>query len=471
MQDASPARAKKGVNSRMIGMWMQYGTRFLPFADVASEDLPLSKLLRLSLIQVSVGIALVLLVGTLNRVMIVELKVPATLVGIMLSLPLLFAPFRALIGHRSDTHQSALGWRRVPFIYRGTMLQWGGLAIMPFALLVLGGAMQSGDAPVWIGRLAAGLAFLLLGAGIHITQTVGLALATDMAPEEQQPNVVGLMYVMLLLGSIVAALAFGWALQEFSPTRLVQVISSCAVATGVLNLIALWKQEARNPVPPDQRTQQQPFREAWSAFIVQHKAVRRLLAIGFGTLAFSMADILLEPYGGEILGMNVGTTTYLSAILAGGSLIGFAYASYVLSLGADPFRMAALGAVIGLPAFALVILAAEGGETELFTLGVLLAGGGTGLFSHGTLTATMRLAPRDQIGMAMGAWGAVQATAQGVGAAVGGIIRDTVKYSGVGGTKAAANGYLMVYGVELVMLVVTLAVMVPLFRRDAPAAA
>jgi BCD family chlorophyll transporter-like MFS transporter len=111
----------------MIQLWMGWVARFLPFADVASADLPLSRLLRLSLIQVSVGMCLVLLVGTLNRVMIVELGVPATLVGVMLALPLLAAPFRALIGHKTDTHKSALGWRRVPYIYLGTMVQFGGL--------------------------------------------------------------------------------------------------------------------------------------------------------------------------------------------------------------------------------------------------------------------------------------------------------------------------------------------------------
>ena len=116
--------------------------RFLPFADAATAELPLGRLLRLSLFQVSVGMAMVLLIGTLNRVMIVELGVPAWLVALMVSLPLVFAPFRALIGFRSDTHRSVLGWRRVPYIWMGTLLQFGGLAIMPFALLVLSGDTQ-----------------------------------------------------------------------------------------------------------------------------------------------------------------------------------------------------------------------------------------------------------------------------------------------------------------------------------------
>jgi len=92
--------------------WMQVGTQFLPFADAATVELPLSRLLRLSLFQVSVGMAVALLNGTLNRVMIVELNMPAWLVALMVSLPLVFAPFRALIGYKSDNHRSYLGCRR-----------------------------------------------------------------------------------------------------------------------------------------------------------------------------------------------------------------------------------------------------------------------------------------------------------------------------------------------------------------------
>ena len=115
--------------------WTRLAPQFLPFADAATVDLPLSRLLRLSLFQVSVGMALVLLNGTLNRVMIVELGVPTWIVALMVALPLVFAPLRAFIGFRSDRHLSALGWRRVPYIWFGTMMQFGGLAIMVLSTL------------------------------------------------------------------------------------------------------------------------------------------------------------------------------------------------------------------------------------------------------------------------------------------------------------------------------------------------
>jgi BCD family chlorophyll transporter-like MFS transporter len=216
------------------------GPRFLPFADAASKDLPLGRLLRLSLFQVSVGMALVLLNGTLNRVMIVELGVSAWLVSLMIALPLVFAPLRALIGYRSDWHKSSFGWRRVPYIWFGTMMQFGGFAIMPFALLVL--TMDSPEKAIF-GQIAAALAFLLVGVGVHTTQTAGLALANDLAPPETRPRVVALLYVTLLLGMVVSSIAFGALLQDFGPTKLVQCIQGAAVITIILNSIALWQQE------------------------------------------------------------------------------------------------------------------------------------------------------------------------------------------------------------------------------------
>jgi len=126
---------------------MQLTTRILPFSDAASEGLPMSQLLRLSLFQVSVGMATVMLLGTLNRVMIVELSVPATIVAVMIALPVLIAPFRTLLGFRSDTHRSAIGWKRIPYLWFGSLWQMGGLAVMPFALLVLSGQQVTG--PSW----------------------------------------------------------------------------------------------------------------------------------------------------------------------------------------------------------------------------------------------------------------------------------------------------------------------------------
>jgi len=438
----------------------QMGPRFLPFADAASDDLPLSRLLRLSLFQMSVGMAMVMLVGTLNRVMIVELQVSATLVSLMVALPLLVAPLRALIGFRSDNHRSQLGWRRVPYIWMGSLLQFGGFSIMPFALLVLAGAGQASQAPSWVGLVGAAGAFVLVGIGMHTVQTAGLALATDLAAPERQPQVVGLMYVMQLVGMIGSALMLGHLLRDYSPGQLIRVVQAVAVMTLALNVIALWKQEPRSRLRKPGTPLEHTFGQAWQLFSQGPNTWRRLLAVGLGTMAFTMEDVLLEPYGGEILDLSVSTTTLLTANLALGGLLGFAWASRVLGRGADAYRMASGGAWVGLPAFAAVMASGPLGSASLFALGIFLIGLGGGLFAHGTLTATMQMAPKAHVGLAMGAWGSVQATAAGLGMAMGGMVRD-----GVALGSNAIMGYSVVYGLEILLLVLTLWAMAPLIRR------
>jgi BCD family chlorophyll transporter-like MFS transporter len=444
--------------------------RFLPFADAATTALPLPRLLRLSLFQLSVGMALALLVGTLNRVMIVELGVPAWLVALMVSLPIVSAPFRALVGHRSDHYVSALGWRRVPFLWIGSLLQFGGLAIMPFALLVLSG---QGVGPVWVGQIGAALAFLLVGAGVQVTQTAGLALATDLAPEQARPRVVALMYVTLLAGLVGSGLVFSVLLADFSELRLIQVVQGSAVVTIALNLVALWKQEARNPGRTAAHLPRPAFRDSWRAFIAQGQARRFLWTVGLGTAAFNMQDIVLEPYGGEILHLSVGATSALTAMLAFGALVAYFIAARVLGRGADPYRVSAYGAVAGLPAFAAVIFAAPLESPALFRFGTLLIGFGGGLFAVGTLTAAMGMERREHVGLALGAWGAVQASAAGLAIALGGAIRDIVSELAALGAlgealQSTTTGYSFVYHIEMYLLFATLVAIGPLVRAPGP---
>lgn len=460
------------LRQRTVRALAGLGPRYLPFADVVTPDVPLGRLLRLSLFQVTTGISLVLLVGTLNRVMIVELDVPASLVGIMIALPVVFAPFRAIIGFRSDNHRSALGWRRVPFIWKGSLWQFGGFAIMPFALLVLAGQGEAGAAPAWIGHVSAAIAFLLVGIGVHTVQTAGLALVTDLTPEESHPRVVGLMYVMLLLGMMASALVFGWALTDFSPGRLVRVIQGTAVAILALNMIAVWQQESRQRGRDKVDPASDPtFGESWATLKQGGQLVRRLVVVGVGTMAFGMADILLEPFGGQVLGLSVSATTRLTALFALGGLLGFAVASAVAARKVDAHRVAQVGAAIGIPAFVLVVIAEPSGLTSLFLMGNFLIGFGGALFSHGTLTAAMNRAPEDQAGLSLGAWGAVQATAAGLAIVVSSTLRDVVDFSfgssgGLPGVEGVAVGYVAVYAIEVIILVVTLIAIVPLIRRD-----
>jgi len=460
------------VQRRVTRAWMRLRPDMLPFADAASKELPLPRLLRLSLFQVSVGMATVLLIGTLNRVLIVELGVSAGLVSVMVALPLIFAPFRALIGFKSDHHVSVLGWRRVPYIWMGTLLQFGGLAIMPFALIVLSGDTHG---PVIIGHFASALAFFLVGAGLQTTQTAGLALATDLAPRELRPRVIALMYTMLLVGMVISGLAFGVLLAKFSQFRLIQVVQGAAQVTMLLNIIALWKMEPRDPSRSATAAVVPYFDQVWAAYSKQARAARFLLAVCLGTAAFNMQDIILEPYGGQILHLSVGATTTLTATLAGGTLLAFALSARALARGSDPCRLAANGILVGVPAFLLVILAAPLDSPSLFRLGTPLIGFGAGLFCAGTLAAAMERDRGNNAGMALGAWGAAQAGAAGLAIALGGVLRDGLSalatHDSLGpALNTPAVGYGFVYLVEIGLLFLTLAVIGPLvgISRRAP---
>jgi MFS transporter, BCD family, chlorophyll transporter len=453
--------------------WTRVASRYLPFADAATAGLPLPRLLRLSLFQVSVGMAAALTVGTVNRVMIVELGVWSWLVALMVALPLLVAPLRPLVGWKSDRYRSVLGWRRVPFIWGGTMLMFGGLAIMPFALILLAGesAFQ-----VWVGRLSAALAFLLVGAGAQTVQTTGLALATDLAEPAARPRVVALMYVMLLLGMVVSGIVFSLLLAQYTHTRLAQVVQGAAVVALALNLVAMWKQEPRAARRPAAAEPEASFSAQWRALAARGRSTRFLLAVGLGTLAFNMQDVILEPYGGEVLGLPVGDTSLLTGLMAAGALVACVLAARSLARGANAHAVAAWGAVVGLVAFAAVLFAAPVGAPWLFRLGAGLIGLGGGLFVVGTLTAAMGLDDGQGLhGLVIGAWGAVQATCAGLAMALGGALRDLIGSLAASGALGSAldapsTGYGFVYYLELILLLATLVVIGPLVRARAASA-
>ncbi len=453
----------KGQIKKLSGAW-------LPFADAASDGLPLRQLLRLSLFQISVGMATVLLLGTLNRVMIVELAVPATVVAFMIALPVLVAPFRALLGHKSDNHRSYIGWKRIPYLWFGSLWQMGGLAIMPFALIVLSGDQVHG--PDWAGKALAGLAFLMTGLGLHMTQTAGLALASDRATDETRSKVVALLYVMFLLGMALSSVIIGWLLRDFDQIRLIRVVQGCAVVTMVLNMIALWQQEKVKPMTKAQMAEVRPvFLESWRDFMAGGNAGRLLMLVVIGTMGFQMQDVLLEPYGGEILGLSVGATTWLTAANAIGALAGFILAGRWMGTGHDTFRMAARGILVGIAAFSAVILAGLTGSVVLFYIGAGGIGLGAGLFAVSTLSAAMALPETGRAGrgLALGAWGAAQATAAGLSIAIGGALRDTMGSYAMAGTfgdalASPSFGYSFVYNIEILVLFVSLITLGPLVR-------
>ena len=432
----------------------------LPFSDAGSKNFSLFQLLRLSLFQISVGMATVMLAGTLNRVMIVELLVPASLVAVMIAIPVLIAPLRTFYGHKSDIYRSFIGWKRIPYMWFGSLFQFGGLAIMPFAIIILSGDQTVG--PSWAGEVLVAIAFLFTGIGMHITQTVGLALAADRATKENRPRVVALLYFMFLFGMGISAVVIGILLADFSKLRLIQVVQGSAVLTLFLNLVAVWRQE-QIIINNQKNDKSEKFFLSWKKFISDRKTNSLIWVVFWGTLAFSMQDVLLEPYGGQILGLSVSETTNLTGLWALGALLGLALAANNSKKTVSSVSNAMTALLIGIVGFSAIIFSSPMQFPFLYFLGTLFIGFGTGLFSVSLLIIAMALSSKTNLGSGfiLGSWGAAQAIGAGLGIAVGGILRDVVNkiaLSGYLGSTFENNsiGYIFVYHLEILLIFITL---------------
>ena len=207
---------------------------------------------------------------------------------------------------------------------------------------------------------------------------------------------------------------------------------------------------------------------AWRNFVREcPQLIRLLVAVGLGTFAFTLQDVLLEPYGGQVLKLGVAATTSLTGVMAFGAILSFSLAQRRASQGADPIRLCALGALIGVAGFVLIILSSPMLSTALLMLGALLIGFGNGLFSVGTLLRVMALPHQGEHGLALGAWGAVQATCAGLAMAVAGFVRDfvTAERGGVAvqlSDPFPGPGYVATYALAVIGLFVLLVVLGPL---------
>ena len=185
-----------------------------------------------------------------------------------------------------------------------------------------------------------------------------------------------------------------------------------------------------------------------------------------------MQDILLEPFGGEIHQISVAGTTVLNALVAIGTLVGFALSARLLDAKSDPIRIAAYGLLAGIAAMSAIVFSAPLSSPTVFRVGSIVLGFGTGLFSVGTLTAAMSMVRDGLSGRILGAWGAIQATAAGLAISGSGLIRDAVyavAHTGALGPamSGTSSGYMVVFHIEIAMLVLGLVAIGPLVSSNA----
>jgi BCD family chlorophyll transporter-like MFS transporter len=401
----------------------------------------------------------VVFTGTLNRVLITEEGIPSSVVGWLLSLSLFVAPIRVLLGAKSDGQKKKFGYRRMPYVWYGSMMVFAGLSAAPFSLIFLSksSAMGQGTTPFWLGVALSSFIFLVYAIGVHIAQTGYLALVTDIIPKNDRHNAVAFLWIALIIGQIVSALVIGWYLQDYQPFRLIQVMQTSSLVFVGLAVAAVWKQDRAQTLDGDEETELSRVRTVLSS------GRNRLffLTVFIGTFAITGQDVLLEPYGGQILNMSVTQTTLLTALLGTGMLVAMLIASRVHRNFASPLQLAMIGCFIGLISMSLIISTSVHRLVPVFVLGTFTIGVANGLFLISTLSIVMRLAEIKTAGLFVGLWGLVQTTATGIGILIGGLTRDAA-------IRASTNlefGYTAFYGIEWVLLIVTLALLWVMLRN------
>lgn len=277
--------------------------------------------LRLGLFQFGMGLSLAPITGTLNRVLIDELGIPAVAVGFLIAIHYFVSPARALIGYQSDVHRAAGKWR-TPYLVLGAMLTYGGLATAPFTLILLSGdgALSFPQAMIFCT-----LIFLAYGIGVNIAETIYLATVSDLTPAKERGQVLGVLWIMLVLGTIVGSLVIGELLLDYNHIKLIQVMQGTAVAFIGLTFVAMFNQERLRPngeladvTEPIQV--RQTLAEQVRLLAAQAPLRNLFLVLFLATMGFATHDVLLEPYGGQVLGMTITQTTRLTALWGVGML-------------------------------------------------------------------------------------------------------------------------------------------------------
>ncbi len=403
---------------------------------------------RLAAFPIGLGATGVLVSGTLNRVMIVELGLPASLVGLFFAIPVLIVPLRVWMGHRSDAYPVG-GLRREPYIVLGSLV--AGLGVAGATLLAL-----DNPAPGLLALAAILLAFLAYGLGKHLSSNTFEALLADRFEGDARPRAVNLLKVAMFVGIFGGAILLGRLLEPFDPGRLAAITLGVAALAFALAVLATIRQEPRTTVvrAASQRARQTPFLQVIREIVWRDPQVRTFFALVSLTVLGTLGqDVLLEPYGALALGLTVAQTTRLTAIWGAGVILAMLAAGMWLIRRFGYRPVLRIGLLLCVAVFAGLILAGVVESVSLFMVLVFLLGVGTGLASAGLLTAVITFTTVVRAGLLMGVWGVAHELGEAVGGLFGGVIVDAVR-TATGGNALAAYG--TVFAVEGALLVVAL---------------
>ncbi len=414
------------------------------------------KRIQLGLIHVAVAMTLVPINSTLNRVMIKELALSATLVALLAALPYLFSPIQVAIGSFSDRHP-LLGFRRTPYIVLGLFLCVLGVVISPQAAFLMHTNLAAG---IGLGVLTFGA----WGMGFNFATVSYLSLATELSGERGRSKTIAVMWFMMITSIILTAIVLSRLLDPYTPEALMDAFWVVGLAALVLGLVGLIRLEERS-------TQYRESENLSWARLFRVISVNRQAVIFFWYLTILLAailgqDILLEPFAGEAFGLSVQETTRITslwgacvlvALLVGGALEGRLAKRTVVIWGAG----------VALAGFVFITLSGLSLNQAIFYTGVVLLGIGTGLSTVSNLSLMFDMTTVEKVGLFIGAWGMSNALSRLIGTVLSGVVRDLVTQV----FQTPIAGYVVVFIIEAVMIAVSLVMLrkidVRAFRQQA----
>ncbi len=422
-------------------------------------------IVRLGLVQSAIGSIVMLATSLLNRVMVVEYALPAALPAGLVAWHYAVQLSRPVWGHGSDS-----GLRRTPWIIGGMALLAGGamLAVQSVALL---------SGTPWIGYATAILAFSMIGAGVGAAGTSLLALlATRVAPE-RRAAAASITWIMMIAGIVVSAGVAGKLVDPFTFARLVAVVGGVAGIAFLIATLAVWGIEGKAAVTVEAR--EAPvigFGDALAELWADAAARRFTIFVFLSMLAYSMQDLILEPFTGLRFGMTPGESTQISSVQHGGVLLGM----ILVGIGGSAFskRGTAAGRASGLQrwivggcigsALALtgLAMAARFGPGWPIVGNIFVLGFANGVFAVAAIGTMMALAGAggpNREGIRMGVWGAAQAIAFGLGGLTGAVAVD----AGRALMGSLPETFMLVFGAEALLFLLAAA----LCLRTAPSRA
>jgi BCD family chlorophyll transporter-like MFS transporter len=398
-------------------------------------------IVRLGLVQTALGSIVVLTTSTLNRIMVVELALPALLPGALVGLHYAVQIVRPRFGYGSD-----IDGRRTPWIV-------GGIAVLAAGGILAAVATTLMAQWLFAGMALAAVAFALVGLGVGAAGTSLLALLAKRVDPHRRAAAATIVWMMMIAGFALTAATAGAFLDPYSAERLVAVTACVSLGALLLACVAVWRVEGSahsGTSPPDAATRRPAFREALVQVWAEPRARKFTIFVFVSMLAYSAQDLILEPFAGTVFGMTVAESTALSGLQNGGVLVGMLVVAVICTTGRRA-RVASLRTwtVIGCVASALV-LAALGvasfvGPAWPLKPTVVLLGLFNGVYATAAIGSMMGLVKsgrQSREGVRMGMWGAAQALAFAAGGIVGTAGVDLARLTF--GTPTAAYGAVFV---------------------------